>query len=184
MDYRLLPDHRHLRRIFTDKFLLPYSSFTATHEDWISGLCEPFDEAYYETMFMWDKMDPNAKVIPFSHAMDLLDDKPGEVTFLTEAPPCRVKYFCKLDSQIEFVAAADPKELSRCIAQEWFDTYELEEQGLQLADPILPDDLYVFDDTFSWCLVFTHETNESRSPHSRLCLLIDNETPAGPAVRS
>ena len=34
----------------------------------------------------------------------------------------------------------------------------------------LPEDVYVFDDTFSWSVIFTHETNEKEE---RYCLLAD-----------
>lgn len=34
----------------------------------------------------------------------------------------------------------------------------------------LPEDVYVFDDTFSWSVIFTHETNENEE---RYCLFVD-----------
>lgn len=34
----------------------------------------------------------------------------------------------------------------------------------------LPEDIYIFDDTFSWSIIYTHETNAKKS---RYCLFID-----------
>lgn len=34
----------------------------------------------------------------------------------------------------------------------------------------LPEDIYLFDDTFSWSVIFTHETDEQ---NNRFCLFID-----------
>lgn len=34
----------------------------------------------------------------------------------------------------------------------------------------LPEDVYVFDDTFSWSVIFTHETDEKEE---RYCLFVD-----------
>ena len=35
--------------------------------------------------------------------------------------------------------------------------------------PNLPEDLYIFDDTFSWSIIYTHETDEKGNPY---CLCI------------
>ncbi len=37
-------------------------------------------------------------------------------------------------------------------------------------EPNLPEDVYVFDDTFSWSVIFTHETDEKEE---RYCLAAD-----------
>lgn len=36
----------------------------------------------------------------------------------------------------------------------------------------LPEDVYVFDDTFRWSVIFTHETDEKEE---RYCLFVDKE---------
>lgn len=44
----------------------------------------------------------------------------------------------------------------------------------------LPEDVYVFDDTFRWSVIFTHETDEKEE---RYCLLIKNTIAALPRYR-
>ena len=45
-------------------------------------------------------------------------------------------------------------------ADAWKDTFRRE----------LPEDIYVFDDTLSWSVIFTHETDEKAESY---CLFVD-----------
>lgn len=36
----------------------------------------------------------------------------------------------------------------------------------------LPEDIYIFDDTFNWCIVYTHEIDEN---NNRYCLYVKKE---------
>lgn len=49
-------------------------------------------------------------------------------------------------------------------AQRWFKDYER----------VLPEDIYLFDDSFEWSVVYTHET---MLDNSRYCLYLDNYSP-------
>ena len=62
-----------------------------------------------------------------------------------------------------FVAKADANELAELIEKEWFESYILAEQNMYNPEEILPADLYVFDSTMSWFIVFTHETTDWES---------------------
>lgn len=174
MNYRLLQESKTIRGRFLDSFIQPYSEFVSTHSEWIASLRTAFNRGYYDSMFMWDRLKPGAREISFADALTLLKSKMEEVYFLAEVPKCTAREFCRLNSRIEFTAAAVPGELAECICYEWFTEYELFEQGCYLADPILPSDLYVFDETYSWCIIFTHETDETESAESRFCLCIGN----------
>ena len=180
MNYRLLPESHDIRNKFFDTFITPYAEFCDTHKEWISAMLEKhgmkFDEKFYSEMFMWDRITKNDRVISFADALRLLRDKPGEVLFLTEAPECHSYDGCKLSKESEFVATTPAKDLADCISYEWFTAYELYEQNCYLDNRILPDDLYIFDRSFTWCLVFTHETDESESAESRLCIYVDKNS--------
>ena len=181
MNYRLLPEHSEIRSRFIDTFVASYSEFAVTHKDWICELREKhgieFDEKYYSEMYMWDRITKNDRVISFADALNLLRNKNEEVLFLTEDPKCRIYDFCELNKETYFVAVSLAQELAECISYEWFTSYELIAQYCYLADKILPEDLYVFDRSFTWCLVFTHETtDENQTAESRLCIFIDNNS--------
>lgn len=170
MEYRLLSNPAGIRRWFIDQFVESFEEFCEHHKEWIARLHTEFSREYYDKMFMWDRMIQSAHEISFADALARLKSKTTEVLFLTESSQCGTQQFCRLNSQSEFVAAADAKALAECISYEWFTEHELFEQGCYLPDPILPSDLYVFDESFSWCLVFTHETDETESTDSRFCL--------------
>ncbi len=178
MEYTLLPNQAQIRHLFIEEFVSSYESFSIQNKEWTARLRTDFTKEYYDKMFMWDRTIKSAHKIRFSDALAVLMAKECEVLFLTEAPQWPIQEFCKLNNQNEFAASADAKDLAKCISYEWFAQYELFEQGRYLADTILPSDLYVFDETYSWCLIFTHETDETETAASRVCLVIDKNTSA------
>lgn len=54
-------------------------------------------------------------------------------------------------------------ELGRLAVSEWNAEIEAEKHDCYIERPQLPSDIYVFDDSFSWCVVFTHESNDCDS---------------------
>lgn len=54
-------------------------------------------------------------------------------------------------------------ELGRLAVSEWNAEIEAEKHDCYIEHPQLPSDIYVFDDSFSWCVVFTHESNDCDS---------------------
>lgn len=173
MEYQILPNSEQIRHLFVENFVESYESFSSQNKELIAQLRTDFTKEYYDKMFMWDKTIKIANEISFSDALALLKSKACEVFFLTESPQCPIQEFCRLNKQKEFVAAANANDLADCISYEWFTEYDLFEQGRYLADPILPAELYVFDASYSWCLIFTHETDETETAESRFCLSID-----------
>ena len=177
MNYKLLPEPQKIRQKFIDTFVLSYSEFISLHKEYISGLQAEFNEEYYNQMFMWDRIIKSAREISFSDALALLKNKTGEILFLTEfynSTEFSGHEFTILNAYSEFTAASYPQELAECISHEWFTMYELYEKDSYRDDWILPQDLYVFDKSFSWCLIFTHETDwETESADSRVCLYVE-----------
>ena len=47
------------------------------------------------------------------------------------------------------------------------------EAWLESFKDTLPEDIYVFDDTFSWSVIYTHETDEKEE---RYCLFVDKNS--------
>ena len=170
-----MSEHSKIRERFTETFIQPYSGFVEAHKDWISEQRGEFNEEYYNKMFMWDKISGDAREVTFSDALAILKGKAGEVYFMTEDDKCAVFQVCRLNSKIQFVASSSAMELAECIEDEWFTAYELYEQDMIFPDAILSEDLYVFDKSFSWCIVFTHETDENEAADSRLCLYVSKK---------
>lgn len=175
MEYRLLSNPGEIRRLFMERYVESYEEFRERHKEWIARLHTAFHKEYYDKMFMWDRLIPGSCAIRFADALARLKNNTGEVLFLTESTQCGTRQFCRLNNRDEFAAAADGKDLAQCISYEWYTECELFEQGRCLADPILPSDLYVFDGSLSWCLIFTHETDETESADSRFCLFVDGK---------
>ena len=169
MQYRFLDNPDRLRRKFRETFVLNYDAFCALHPGW----ADRYDRTHFETMYLWDRFVPESRQISFSEARVFLKARHGEVWFLTEEPACIAVDFCQLDKHKRYVAAASPAELAELAAYEWFTEFELADQGRYLADPVLPSDFYVFDESFRWCLVFTHETDWDEKPDSRVCFQVE-----------
>ena len=80
---------------------------------------------------------------------------------------------------LNFISEADSCELAETIEQEWYDSYRLAMQDMYDPNAILPEDLYIFDRTMTWCVVFTHETtdweseldNPMKAAESRVCII-------------
>ena len=80
---------------------------------------------------------------------------------------------------VDFTAEADAHTLAARIEQEWYDDYRLEEQNMYNPNAYFPSEVYVFDATMNWCVVFTHETtdweseleNPMKAAESRVCII-------------
>lgn len=169
MKYRLLPNPKAIRDAFIKQYILSYQDYYNSHKNWISSNHINFTEDYYNRMFMWDKFI-NANKINFIDALSLLREKDIDVLFMAESSTCSGSDFCELNKQPEAVAIANSIELAECISYEWFTSYELYLQDIYFSNSILPEDLYVFDDTFTWFIVFTHHCTADNVPDSRFCL--------------
>ena len=136
----------------------------------------------YNEVIYWSKIKCY-KEIDFAEAISFLSSISNPVYFMSDVELEGYVGMHLLNdprASIGFVAVHNnPKEFAEFIHYEWkrsctFD-YENEEEW---SEPILPGDLYVFDESFSWMLVFTHHNSDDFAPDreensfNRLCFLL------------
>ena len=158
-----------MRRDFMDAFVLSKEDFELFHPMWreeLETVGGDFDE-WFEEAYLWEKMSPDLPVVDFDTALSLLRSQGGTVLFMSESEsshkPCgMIRYGREV---CDFVAMADPGELSDRIEYEWREYPRLTREAPH--ELTLPEDLYVFDTTLDWVIIFTHET--VTTPETRLC---------------
>lgn len=167
MDLFVLPAV--MRRDFMDAFVLSKEDFELLHptrREELETVGADFDE-WYDEAYLWDKMSPDLPAVDFDTALTLLRGQRGTVLFMSESEsshkPCGLIRFGR--EVCDFVAMADPGELADRIEYEWKEAPRL--TGSAPRELTLPEDLYVYDTTLDWVIVFTHET--VTAPETRLC---------------
>jgi hypothetical protein len=175
MDVRFLEAADEIRERFIKQFILSWEEFQRQHRPLIAKRAKtryPIDLQWYQDSYLWDKADPIFQSISFADALTFLQQQSGKVLFMSE----QGKYTTK---QIrDSVGEADARELAAEIKKEWLDSYTLS-PGWYDPDAFLTDDLYVFDLSMQWCVIFTHETTLDdpdpedimQEAESRLCLI-------------
>ena len=147
-----------MRRDFVDAFVMDKADFAVAHPDWVRLMdeqCPTGFDGWYEAAFLWEKMSPDIPAVDFDRALTLLRGRAGKVLVLSESEMSGhdgglVLYGRKV---YDFVAIADPRELADRLEYEWNNEDRLYFEG-KLT---LPSDVYVFDTTLEWVIVFTHE---------------------------
>ena len=157
-----------MRRDFMDAFVLSKEDFELLHpacreSETVGG---DFDE-WFEEAYLWEKMSPDLPAVDFDTALSLLRSRGGTVLFMSESEsshkPCgMIRYGREV---CDFVAMADAGELADRIELEW--NGSLRQTGEAPHELTLPEDLYVYDTTLDWVIVFTHET--VTAPETRVC---------------
>ena len=169
MDIKFLENPQYYREKFTEKFLMTWDEFQVVFKEFILNMEKNnktiFDINMFNDSHMWDKMHPDYPKVSFNEALEYLKKIKGDVVFMSEDEKTHHYSFLRYNG-IEyknFVAKADANELAELIENEWFESYRLAEQNMYNPEEILPADLYVFDSTMSWFIVFTHETTDWES---------------------
>ncbi len=146
-----------MRRDFVEAFVLDKEDLATANPDWVRRMddCMGFD-GWYETAFLWEKM--NIPAADFEQALSLLRAREGKVLFLSESEASDHEGGLILYGRVvyDFVAMADPAQLADRIEYEWRESERLFMEGKRT----LPEDLYVFDTTLEWVIVFTHECSD------------------------
>jgi hypothetical protein len=160
-----------MRRDFKEAFVLSKEDVLLTRPElpaWLEARGATFDE-WYDVAYLWDKMSPEHPTVGLDHALAILRAREGTVLFTSEdeSPYKACSLLHRGREVFDFVAMADPRELADLIELEWRIYPRLREQAP--AEPILPLDLYVFDTTLEWVIVFTHETVSAKRGTDRLC---------------
>ena len=177
MNFKLLDNTKDISKAFVDRFVMSWAEFQVKQKDLIAERAKtnyPINIAWYKQSYMWDKMNPEFPRVSMEEALAFLREHNGSVFFMTEKDES--KYFQR-EKTVDFIAETDAHALAAKIEQEWYDSYRLAEQNMYDADAFLPDDLYVFDYSMQWCVVFTHETTNWESDslmkvaESRYCII-------------
>lgn len=182
MKITLLENNEKIRRTFIDRFVMSWKEFQVEHKEFIDKMLEKnqiVDIEFYNRSYLWDKISSKYSRVSFREALDFLSNIDGDAIFMSEDEkvPCSAELFIDGNKIRSFAAKSNAKELAKLIEKEWFETYILEEQGRYNPNPILPEDLYVFDSSMSWFVVFTHETTDwetedsMKEAESRYCIL-------------
>ena len=175
MNIKLLDNANDIRKAFIDRFVISWDEFQIKQKDWIAKTAKanyPITMDWYENAYLWDRMRPDFTGVSMDTALAFLKEHSGPVFFMSEEGE-DTHYQGK--ELVDFVAEADAHTLAARIEQEWYDTYRLAKQNMYDTDAFLPNDLYVFDSSMKWCVVFTHETadweSENNTPESRYCII-------------
>lgn len=168
MKIDVLQGAQHLRERFIQKYVVTWEQFQILYQDFIEERAKkgyPIDKEWYHQAYLWDKMHPDFKAVSFSASLASLRQKSGYVLFMSEDETHNYpgKLFPLTERITNFVARMDSVELAELIEREWFDDYRLAEQNMYNPAPVLPEDLYVFDESMEWFIVFTHETADWES---------------------
>ena len=184
MEIRILESPNFIRRNFEENFLMTWETFQDKQKKWIAEMAEahyPIDANWYNQAYMWDKMDPKYPRVFFREALLTLCEHKGNVIIMSEGEshryPGELRYHNK--SIINFVAQVDVNELASLVEEEWLASFGLGEQAESNRSPVLPEDLYVFDESMAWFVVFTHEAcdlnaqfcDKTKAADSRFCIL-------------
>ncbi len=174
-----------LRQAFMDKFTMTWEEFQISYKDWIEALAAKNYTVAYEELYLWDLMEHRA--ISFANALEFLRSLLGDVyvTSERESHPGHNEFEIGGVEYKEIVARMNARELADLIEYEWYEPYRLYAVGRYLAHPVLPADLYVFDESMEHLLVFTHETDywelEDEQPMkcaaSRFCMMCGFDLP-------
>ena len=179
MNFKMLDDTKCISKAFTDRFVMSLDEFQIKQKDWIAETAKtnhPINIAWYEQSYMWDRMNPDFPRVSMKEALSFLREHNGAVFFMTEKGE---DIYYQGKKYVDFIAEADAHTLAAKIEQEWYDSYRLAEQNMYDAGAFLPEDLYVFDSSMKWCVVFTHETtdweseidNPTKAAESRYCII-------------
>lgn len=179
MNFKLLENTKEISEAFIARFTLSWEEFQIEMKDFIMKIEEknyPVDFAFYEQSLFWDRMGRKYPYVSMDEALAFLREHCGSVYFMGEKGedgPWRGKRI------VDFIAETDAHSLAQTIEKEWFDSYRLAMQNMYDPDAILPEDLYVFDPSMNWCVVFTHETSDweselddpMKATESRVCII-------------
>ena len=176
MHIKLLDNAKDIRKAFLNQFVMSWDEFQIQHKDWIAKMAKtncPITIDWYESAFMWEKMNPNSINVSMKDAVAFLKECNDSVFFITERGKSA---YCQL---VDFTAEADANALAARIEQEWYDDYRLEAQSMYNPDAFFSSEVYVFDASMDWCVVFTHETTDweselddpMKAAESRVCII-------------
>lgn len=116
-----------------------------------------YDESdKYVRHFLWDHLKRSFEVCTQEQAAEYLQNR-GDVYFMWDFWREGTVF---ADKYRGAVIMANGGDVGRLAIDEWNAEIEAEKHDCYIEYPQLPSDIYVFDDSFSWYVVFTHEFND------------------------
>lgn len=163
---------------FKAKFVMPWEAFRVEHKDWIRAI-EKKDgnfvgRKWYDGAYMWGRLISDFEQVSFDAALCFLREQREAVLFIAEK--------CGGDGvDVAYAAEADANELAGRVERDWYESFRLMVLGRYDPDE-LEEDIYVFDASMRWCVIFTHENEHweleleepMRAARSRYCLIYRN----------
>lgn len=167
MKFEIIPDDR--ARLLRERFI---AEFVDTRSE---NYRKYYDKNEYNGRFLWDspKYAPKNYNEPcctqeqaaeflkrFDSVYFMWDFWRKGTVFANEYPNAVIK--------------TSGEEIGQLAVDEWNAEIEAEKHDCYIEHPQLPSDIYVFDDSFSWCVVFTHESNdcEDLADIVRYCIIL------------
>lgn len=149
MRFEILPDDRakQLREDFITRFINTECEY---YQKYIAN------EQGYSHGFLWDYLNAAGRVVTQEQAAEFLE-RFERVYFMWDHWREGTVF---ADEYPNAVIETSGGELGRLAVSEWNAEIEAEKHDCYIEHPQLPSDIYVFDDSFSWCVVFTHESND------------------------
>ena len=151
------------------------SEFT---ERFIDTGCERFQKYRAQTdgytgIFLWDCLRADLKGKFFDHTQEQAAESlktRGSVYFMWDRWREGTVF---ADDFPNSVIKADGGDVGRLAVDEWNAELEAEKHDCYIEHPQLPSDIYIFDDSFSWFVIFTHETDECSGSENivRYCIV-------------
>lgn len=143
-----------LSNLKSDKLRTEYiQNFVDTRKDYFVELIErktEFNDGLCYTGYLWDCLK-NPRVISESEATRILREKEN-IYIMWDIHSCE---------RIFIPNCWKYPKTSVLSINSWSDSLKSS----------LPEDIYIFDDTFRWSIIFTHETDEK---NNNFCLCVDS----------
>ena len=173
MKITLLENNEEIRRKFVDRFVMSWDEFQVRYKD--SANHPGID--WFGKSYLWDRFHRGIPIVSFSSALSALKEHTESVLIMSEDNIYHPgELFHDNKKYTNFVARVNAKELANLIEKEWDSWYDSEEDiwftSKVPTQPILPEDLYVFDESMKWFIAFTHESAYIDPPnYIRHCIL-------------
>lgn len=176
MEFTIVPlgEKKALRRKFIDKFIDTekehYKKYISTLREYPDGMCY--------TGYLWDCLKADYKVVErnMEQAISYLLPKGNVFVMWDIFSKKRVFHNSKLSNNYakDTVISVDSSELCKFIQSEWMDYF--------LNNIYLPEDIYVFDKSMEWYVIFTHEGYEKfikpelgEDDYIRICFVYETD---------
>lgn len=175
MIFDIVPDNKKgkLRNSFVEAFV---NTSTEYYKKYISNLKEYPDGLCYDG-YLWDSLKVDYEQVESSmeDAIQYLKEKDTVYVMWDIYSLYRVAEYRILTNKYpkDTIIKTDSLELCKFILDEWKWEFASDNQ-------YLPEDIYIFDETMKWFVIFTHETYDSSTKpdlddndYIRLCFLHD-----------